>query len=91
MPPVALPVDTQLTSMPSPPAMVRFWSPGGSRTVTVVSTLPKLAAEPEAELRLEYLRAALPARGAVRAVVRVGDALPFRAGAGDFVLDHDEE
>lgn len=91
MPPVALPVDTQVMNMPSPPAIVRFWSPGGARTVAAVSTLPKLTAVPEVELRLDYLRVALPARGAVRAAVRVGEALPFRAGAGDFVLDDDEE
>jgi len=91
MPPVALPLHTQLMDVPSPPAMVRFWSPSGSRTVAAVSTLPTLTLVAEPELHLEHLRVTPSARGGVRAEVRVGAAMEFRAGPGDFILDHDEE
>lgn len=90
MPPVALPLDTQLLHMPQPPAMVRFWSPMGP-TAAAVSTLPKLATTVEVELRVEHLHVPLPAQGAVRTAVRVGAPLTFRVGSNAFALDHDEE
>jgi hypothetical protein len=89
--PVAFPIDTQLTTIPSPPATVRFWSPSGSRTVAHVSTLPGLALVTEPELYLDHLQVAPTARDAVRAAIRVGAPLEFQAGPGDFALDHDEE
>jgi len=91
MPPVALPPSTQLTNLPEPPAMVRFWSPLGSSTVAAVSTLPRLSVTPEVELRVERLRVPPPAKGAVRMAVRVGGPLQFRAAPGAFDLSDDEE
>lgn len=91
MPPVALPMDTQLTNVPTPPAMVRFWSPGGSSTVRSVSTLTRLTQAPETELYVDRLQMPPARTGGIRAEVRIREALQFRAGPGDFVLDHDEE
>lgn len=91
MPRVALPPSTQLTSLPEPPAMVRFWSPLGANTVAAVSTLPKLSAAPEAELHVQHLRVTPPAHGAVRMAVRVAAPLQFRAAPGAFDLSDDEE
>jgi hypothetical protein len=88
---VALPLHTQLTELPTAPAMVRFWSPGGSSTAAVVSTLPRLALVPEPDLYLDQLRLVPSQRGAVRAQVKVGKPLEFSSGPGDFVLDHDDE
>lgn len=91
MPPVALPVDTQLMNVPSPPAMVRFWTPSGSTTVAGVTTLPKLSLVAQPELYMERLQVSPPTQGGVRAQVRLGAPLQFQAGSGDFILDHDEE
>jgi hypothetical protein len=89
--PVALPIDTQLMNVPSPPAMVRFWTPSGSTTVAGVTTLPKLSLVPQPELYMEQLQVSPPTQGGVRAQVRLGAPLQFQAGSGDFILDHDEE
>lgn len=90
MPPVTLPLDTQLTNLQAPPAMVRFWS-DHVPTMQFVSTSPRLTRAPEPELHLEHLRVVPPARGAVRAAVRQGPPLHFLAAPGSFVLDDDEE
>lgn len=88
---VALPTNNQVLNVPAPPAMKRFWNPGGSRTVTTVSTLPRLSLVTEPELFFDHLQLEPQQHGAIRAELRVGKALEFRGGSGDFALDHDDE
>jgi hypothetical protein len=91
MPALAFREDTQLTKLPPVDVTARFWGPRGAGTAAVVSTLPKLMLVPEPELYLDHLQVAPDTRGAVRVALRVGGELRFRAGAGDFALEHDEE
>ena len=91
MPPLAFRLDTQLTRVPAAPVTTRFWGPRGVRTDAVVSTLPNLTLVPMPELYLDRLQMTPRARGGVRAAVRVGGPLPFRARPGTFVLEPDEE
>jgi hypothetical protein len=57
-----------------------------------VTTLPALTEPPpEPELNLDHLQLSPTASGAVKARIKIGKRLEFRAGDGDLVLDRDDE
>ncbi len=82
--------DTQLARVPPAPATARFWGPRGAPSDAVVSTLARLTLVPAREVHVDRLLLTPASQGGVRAVIRVGEALQFRAGPGDFVLEPHE-